>query len=86
MGRGNHEILVEWLVIAAGSDHEPAFGKLREVLARVGRMKYLRPLYTALGRHPRTRSLARDILAAASPGYHALSRRVVESVMAKYAD
>ncbi|HZM70235.1 MAG TPA: M1 family metallopeptidase [Candidatus Cryosericum sp.] len=86
MGRGNHEILVEWLVIAAGSDYEPAFGKVREVLTRVGRMKYLRPLYAALGRHPRTRALARDIVAAASPGYHALSRRVVESVMSKYAD
>lgn len=86
MGRGNHEILVEWLVIAAGSDYEPAFGKVREVLTRVGRMKYLRPLYTALGRHARTRALARDILAAASPGYHALSRRVAESVIAKYSD
>ena len=48
-------------------------------------MKYLRPLYTALGRHPRTRALAREIFAAAAAGYHALSRRVVESVMEKYA-
>jgi len=54
------------------------------VLLRVGRMKYLRPLYSALGRHPRTRALARDIFAAAAEGYHALSRRVVESVLEKY--
>ena len=84
MGRGNHELLVEWLTIACGSDFEPAFGRAREVLTRVGRMKYLRPLYGALGRHARTRALAREIFAAASPGYHSLSRRVVESVMAKY--
>lgn len=84
-GRGNHELLVEWLSIAAGSDYDPAFARIREVLTRIGRMKYLRPLYTALGRHERTRALARDIFAAASPGYHALSRRVVESVMGKYA-
>jgi aminopeptidase N len=82
--RGNYEILVEWLTIAAASDYEPVFARLREVLARVGRMKYLRPLYGALGAHPRTRALARAIYAAAAPGYHALSRRVVESVMAKY--
>jgi len=50
----------------------------------VGRMKYLRPLYAALGRHPRTRALAREIFAAARPGYHALSRRVIESVLEKY--
>jgi len=83
-GRGNHEILVEWLTIAAGSDYEPVFPRVREVLTRVGRMKYLRPLYTALGRHQRTRQLARDVYAAARPGYHVLSRRVVESVMESY--
>ncbi len=84
-GKGNYELLVEWLVIASGSDYEPAFGKIREVLSRVGRMKYLRPLYTALGATERTRALARDIFAAASPTYHGLSRRVVSGVLEKYA-
>ncbi|MBK6407501.1 MAG: M1 family metallopeptidase [Holophagales bacterium] len=84
-GKGNYELLVEWLVIASGSDYEPVFGKIREVLSRVGRMKYLRPLYTALGATDRTRALARDIFAAASPTYHGLSRRVVSGVLEKYA-
>jgi aminopeptidase N len=84
--RGNYEILVEWLTIAAGSDYEPVFDRVRQVLLRVGRMKYLRPLYTALGRHARTRKLGREIFAAAAPGYHALSKRVVEAVIAKYED
>ena len=84
-GRGNYEILVEWLTIAAGSDYEPAFARIREVLMRVGRMKYLRPLYAALGKHERTRQLARDIFAAASPTYHGLSRRVVQGILDKYA-
>jgi len=83
-GRGNYEILVEWLTIALGSDFEPVFGRARDVLTKVGRMKYLRPLYGALGRHARTRALAREIFAAAAPTYHTLSRRVVESVMEKY--
>lgn len=85
MGKGNYELLVEWLVIASGSDYEPSFGKIREVLSRVGRMKYLRPLYTALGATERTRALARDIFAAESPSYHGLSRRVVSGVLEKYA-
>ena len=82
--RGNCEILVEWLTIAAGSDYDPVFPRIRQFLTRVGRMKYLRPLYGALGRHRRTRALAHEVFAAASEGYHVLSRRVVESVMAKY--
>jgi hypothetical protein len=82
--RGNHEILVEWLTVAAGSDYEPAMPRLREVLRTVGRMKYLRPLYGALGRHERTRALARSVFAEAAPRYHALSRRVAASVIDKY--
>ena len=78
------ERLVKWLAVAAGSDYEPAFPRLREVLTRVGRMKYLRPLYTALGRHPRTRALAREIFESASPTYHSLSRRVVSGILEKY--
>ena len=85
-GRGNYEVLAEWLAVAAGSDYEPAFPRLREVLTTLGRVKYLRPLYTALGRHPRTRALAREVFAAASPRYHSLSRRVSASVIELYED
>jgi hypothetical protein len=82
--RSNYEIAVEWLTIAAGSDYEPVFDRIRKVLMEVGRMKYLRPLYSALGLHPRTRVLARDTYAQAKALYHSLSRRVIESVMEKY--
>ncbi len=87
-GRGNYEILVEWLTIAAASDYEPVFARLREVLLQVGRMKYLRPaLHGARAAQPRTRALARELFAQAAPRYHQLSRRVVAaSVIAKYED
>ena len=83
-GRGNYEILVEWLTIAAGSDYQPVFKRVREVLTTVGRMKYLRPLYKAMGATDRTRELARDIYREASPGYHPLSSRVAEGIIAAY--
>jgi len=82
--RGNFEILVEWLTIAAGSEYAPVFPRVREVLNRVGRMKYLRPLYSALGATATTRKLAREIFAEASKGYHGLSRRVVQGVLDKF--
>jgi len=84
-GRGNYEIVVEWLTIAAGSDYEPVFVRLREVLLSVGRMKYLRPLYTALGRHPRTRALAREVFSAPAPRYHQLPPALPASNIDKYA-
>ena len=84
-GRGNYEILVEWLTIAAGSDYEPVFGRIREVLTRDGRMKFLRPLFVALGKHARTQQLGREIYDAAQATYHSLSRRVIEAAMAQWA-
>ncbi len=84
IGRGNYEVLVEWLTIAATSDFEPVFARLREVLVKVGRMKYLRPLYKALGATERTRALAREIYAEAAPGYHAVGRHAAQSVFASW--
>jgi leukotriene-A4 hydrolase len=82
--RGNYEILVEWLTIAAGSGYPPVLNRVQQVLLEVGRMKYLRPLYAALGRHANTRELAKEIYSKGKAGYHILSRRVIESTMEKY--
>ncbi len=84
--RGNYEILVEWLCIAAGSGYTPVFGRVGEVLSTVGRMKYVRPLYQALGKTTPGRALAREVFAKAAPSYHGLTRRVAEGVIAKYED
>ena len=73
-----------WLTIAGGSDYEPVFARIREVLTRVGRMKFLRPLFAALGKHARTQQLGREIYHAAKDTYHSLSRRVIESTMERW--
>ena len=82
--RGNHEILVQWLCIAAASGYAPVFARVRLLLSTVGRMKYVRPLYEALGKTAPGRKLAREVFAAAAPTYHSLTRRVAETVMAGY--
>jgi hypothetical protein len=83
-GRGNHELLVSWLCLAAASGYEAVFPRVRALLTRVGRMKYVRPLYQALGETPNGRALAREVFAAAAPSYHALTRRAAQSAMAAY--
>ncbi len=54
--RGNYEILVEWLTVAAASEYAPAYGRIREVLARVGPHEVPAPALRGAGpacRHPR---------------------------------
>jgi len=78
----NGEILCNWLVIAVASGHEPAYARAAEFVGQVGRMKYLKPLYTALHGHAATRQLAVDTFAAHAAGYHPIARGGIERILA----
>ena len=77
----NYEVLVAWLTLALQSGHHTVVPRVEEVLAAVGRMKFLRSLYTALARDPATRPVAERAFAANRAGYHPISRQLVEGVL-----
>lgn len=77
----NYEVLVSWLTLAASSGYHRVLPRIEEVLGRVGRMKYLRPLYLALVRDPETRARAGAIFQRFKDGYHPIARQVVEGVL-----
>ncbi len=79
--RTNHDVLVTWLALALEAGDPAVLPRVEEVLTTVGRLKYLRPLYTALAAAPSTRALAASIFARARPGYHPISRQLVESLL-----
>jgi len=81
-GQGNSEILCNWLLIATNSGYEPVFDRLRSFLGDVGRMKYLKPLYTALYEGEKTKEMAREVFAANAGGYHPIARGGIERIMA----
>ncbi len=77
---GNYEILVSWLELALRAGHAPAVARTEEVLAQVGRMKYLKPLYQAL--HVRSPERARALFARLRGGYHPIAQVVLEKALA----
>ncbi|MFN2370824.1 MAG: M1 family metallopeptidase, partial [Candidatus Krumholzibacteriia bacterium] len=79
---GNSEILCNWLALAVGNGHEPAYARAAAFVGQVGRMKYLKPLYTALHGNKATRSLAAETFAANAPGYHPIARVGIERILA----
>ena len=81
-GQGNSEILSNWLVIAVNSGYEPSFARAAAMVAEVGRMKYLKPLYTALHGNEKTKGLAAETFAAHAAGYHPIARGGVERILA----
>ena len=77
----NYEVLVAWLVVAAESGYEPALSRIDQVLGIVGRMKYLKPLYTALAKRPETKDRARENFARYKEQYHPIAQQVVANLV-----
>ena len=77
----NVEIAAEWLRLAIHNRYAAADGRLEEFLASVGRVKFLRPLYSELASTPAGRSRAREIFAAARTGYHPYAVRDVVDIL-----
>ena len=82
----NYEILVSWLVLALQSGYHAVLPRVEQVLASVGRMKFLRPLYVELARDERTRPLARSLFERLRAGYHPIARQLVQSVLREPTD
>ena len=77
----NFDVLVPWLTLALKSGYTAVMPRVEQVLAEVGRMKYLRPLYTALAADPMTRDTAASVFARNAASYHPIARQMVEGVL-----
>jgi len=78
---GNYDVLVPWLTLGLKSGYAPVLPRVEEVLGSVGRMKYLRPLYSALAADARTQETAKEIFARVGASYHPIARQMVESIL-----
>ena len=54
---------------------------MADFLKRVGRRKFVVPLYTALMNRPAYQTYARETYAKARPGYHPITRESVDAVV-----
>ncbi len=77
----NYDVLVAWLTLALRSGYHAVLPRVEEVLASVGRMKYLRPLYTALAADPATRAVAVAAAAKHRASYHPAAQHLVASLV-----
>ncbi len=78
--QGNCEILCNWLEIAVNSSFEPAYQRTASFLSEVGRMKYLKPLYSALHGNTNTRALAAEVFEKNANSYHPIAKIGLEKI------
>ncbi|HEY4239478.1 MAG TPA: M1 family metallopeptidase [Kofleriaceae bacterium] len=75
----NYDVLIPWLTIAIQAGYAPATPRVERLLGEVGRMKYLRPMYTELAARDHDRAAA--LFAANRASYHPVAQQMVEGVL-----
>ncbi|CAH9080458.1 unnamed protein product [Cuscuta epithymum] len=85
----NHDVKVGFLKLAISARCRDYYSEVERTLKEVGRMLYLRPLYTALvqcdGKEDEEdKVFATRVFSEACDGYHPIAKGVVEAILAKF--
>ncbi len=79
---GNNEVLFAWLELALANRYEPAVAVAENFLARVGRRKFVLPLFEVLMKEDEWgQTIARRIYSATRAGYHSVTQQSVDEVV-----
>jgi leukotriene A-4 hydrolase/aminopeptidase len=78
---GNSEIACDWFKHCIDHQYEEAFPALNDFLIRVGRRKFLTPLYTRLAKSPQNKAWAKEVYQTARNGYHSVSYNTIDEVL-----
>jgi aminopeptidase N len=77
------EVLVSWLVAALRANYPPALVRAEAFLGEVGRMKYLKPLYSTLHSSKEYRGKAREIFQKYAERYHPIAKQGIEGILSR---
>jgi len=75
----NADVGFEWFLHVIASRYEPAYAALESYLSRIGRRKFVKPLYEALAETPDGLVRARDLFSRARSGYHPVTAESIEA-------
>jgi len=78
---GNSEIMAEWFVLGIKNDYTEIRPEMKAFLTKVGRRKYLEPLYTTLADSEVDLEWAKEVYKKARPNYHAISFNTVDEIL-----
>ena len=78
---GNSEVACDWYKHCIEQNYMPGFPAMREFLIRVGRRKFLTPLYTRLAKDPVHKAWAKEVYSVAKKGYHSVSYNTIDQIL-----
>ena len=83
---GNSEIACVWLEHAIRNQYKDAYFRLEKFLIKVGRRKFLTPLYRTMVRTKGAKEMALSIYEKARPGYHSVAQGTMDALLGYQAE
>ncbi|MEK9619588.1 MAG: M1 family metallopeptidase [Flavobacteriales bacterium] len=78
---GNSEILAVWFLQSIKNDYRPAFENLEKFLVKIGRRKFLQPLYLELSKNKEHKIWAKKVYQKARNNYHYVSFNTIDNIL-----
>ena len=78
---GNSEILAVWFLQSIKNDYRPAFENLEKFLIKIGRRKFLQPLYLELSKNQEHKVWAKKVYQKARNNYHYVSFNTIDDII-----
>jgi aminopeptidase N len=78
---GNSEILALWFLQSIKNDYRPAFENLEKFLVKIGRRKFLQPLYLELSKNKEHKIWAKKVYQKARNNYHYVSFNTIDNIL-----
>jgi hypothetical protein len=78
---GNAEVATEWYVLSINSDYTANRPQIEKFVTKVGRRKFLLPLYTAMFNNPSSKKFALDLYSKYRKNYHPVSIMTLDKLM-----
>ena len=79
---GNAELMSEWFVLALKNDYDEIKPAIEKFLGKIGRRKFLLPIYKTATKLPQHREWIEVVFAQSKNHYHPISRNSVERLLA----
>tara|TARA_B100000508_G_scaffold136157_1_gene128791 strand:- start:35582 stop:37495 length:1914 start_codon:yes stop_codon:yes gene_type:complete len=79
---GNAEIMSEWFILGIKNNYNELRPNIKEFLVKVGRRKFLRPIYQTLADADEDdMDFAKEVYEEARPNYHAVSFNTIDDIL-----
>ncbi len=80
---GNSEIIFEWYLLGIKSGYVELRPSIEKFLLKIGRRKYIAPIYQELSKSPENLKWAREVFEKGKNNYHSISRNTVQEMLYK---